>query len=82
VGGDTRAKLLQIDYVGSLLTICSSALLLLGLNWGGTTYPWSSAPVLVTLILGGFFLALFIIWEAKMAALPIVPGTSARSFSC
>ncbi|KAI0087353.1 MFS general substrate transporter [Irpex rosettiformis] len=73
VGGDMSAKLLRIDYVGSLLTISSSILILLGLNWGGTTYPWASAPVLVTLILGAAILALFIFWEAKFALLPIVP---------
>ncbi|KAI0701349.1 MFS general substrate transporter [Cytidiella melzeri] len=73
VKGDMREKLLRIDYVGSLLTICSSVLMLLGLNWGGTTYSWTSTPVLVSLILGGVFLALFVYWEANYAALPIVP---------
>lgn len=69
-----RAKLLRIDYVGSLLTISSSIAVLLGLNWGGTTYPWVSAPVLVPLILGAAIFTVFIFWEAKYALLPIVPG--------
>lgn len=76
VGGDLRRKFLQIDYVGSLLTILASVLLLLGLNWGGTTYPWVSAPVLVTLLLGVGFFVVFIIWEARFAKLPIIPGGS------
>ena len=69
-----RAKFMKIDYIGSLLTIASSVLLLLGLNWGGTTYSWSSAPVLVTLILGAVVLGIFVFWEAKFAQLPIIPG--------
>ncbi|EPS99206.1 hypothetical protein FOMPIDRAFT_1060977 [Fomitopsis schrenkii] len=73
VHGDIRKKLSQIDYVGSLLTIISSVLLLLGLNWGGVSYGWVSAPVLVTLILGVVVYALFLYWEAKMAKFPIVP---------
>lgn len=74
VEGDMRKKLLQIDYLGSLLTIISSVLLLLGLNWGGTTFSWSSVPVLVTLILGVVTLVAFLFWEAKYATLPIIPG--------
>ncbi|TFY51788.1 hypothetical protein EVJ58_g10381 [Rhodofomes roseus] len=73
VHGDMRKKLLQIDYVGSLLTVISSVLLLLGLNWGGVSYGWVSAPVLVTLILGVITYVLFLVWEAKMAKFPIVP---------
>ncbi|KIP12091.1 hypothetical protein PHLGIDRAFT_62405 [Phlebiopsis gigantea 11061_1 CR5-6] len=73
VEGEMRQKLLQIDYVGSLLTIASSILLLLGLNWGGVTYPWQSAQVLVPLLLGAAVFAVFLVWEAKGAKLPIIP---------
>ncbi|KZT66693.1 hypothetical protein DAEQUDRAFT_443061 [Daedalea quercina L-15889] len=45
----------------------------LGLNWGGVSYGWTSAPVLVTLILGVIIYSLFLVWEAKMAKIPIVP---------
>lgn len=73
VHGEIRQKLLQIDYIGSMLTITSSILLLLGLNWGGVTYPWASAAVLVPLLLGAVVFALFLVWEAKFARLPIIP---------
>ena len=71
--GEIRHKLLRIDYVGSLLTIASSVLLLLGLTWGGVTHPWSSAAVLVPLVLGVVLFALFLVWEGKFAKLPLVP---------
>ncbi|KZT29870.1 MFS general substrate transporter [Neolentinus lepideus HHB14362 ss-1] len=73
VQGDIKSKLLKIDYVGSGLTILSSILLLLALTWGGVTYSWTSAPVLVPLILGIAVLIGFVIWEAHFATLPIVP---------
>ncbi|EKM58038.1 uncharacterized protein PHACADRAFT_252002 [Phanerochaete carnosa HHB-10118-sp] len=73
VHGDMRQKLVQIDYVGSLLTTVSSILLLLGLNWGGVTQPWVSAPVLVPLFLGVVVFVLFLFWEAKFTKLPIIP---------
>jgi len=68
-----KSKLLKIDYVGSGLTILSSILLLLALTWGGVTYSWTSAPVLVPLTLGIAVLIGFVIWEAHFATLPIVP---------
>jgi hypothetical protein len=73
VNGDTKQKLLQIDYGGSILTIISSVLVLLGLNWGGVTFPWTSAAVLVPLCLGVAVFAVFLVWEAKYAKLPIIP---------
>ncbi|KDQ58485.1 hypothetical protein JAAARDRAFT_34295 [Jaapia argillacea MUCL 33604] len=73
VEGDIRSKFLKIDYLGSALTIISSILILLGLTWGGVTYPWVSAQVLVPLILGITVLAVFLLWESKWAKLPIIP---------
>jgi EmrB/QacA subfamily drug resistance transporter len=32
----------RIDYVGSTLLVAAAVPLLLGLSWGGNTYPWSS----------------------------------------
>ncbi|KIP08456.1 hypothetical protein PHLGIDRAFT_34950 [Phlebiopsis gigantea 11061_1 CR5-6] len=73
VKGGIRQKLMRVDYVGSLIAIVFSILLLLGLTWGGVTHPWTSAAVLVPLILSGVMFALFLVWEAKFATLPIMP---------
>lgn len=35
-----------VDPIGCVLLISGATLLLLALNWGGATYPWSSAHVL------------------------------------
>lgn len=73
VKGGIRQKLMRVDYVGSFIAIVFSILLLLGLTWGGVTHPWTSAAVLVPLILSGVMFALFLVWEAKFATLPIMP---------
>ncbi|KAK7967649.1 uncharacterized protein PG986_001926, partial [Apiospora aurea] len=45
-------KLIQIDLVGLLIFVLATALFLVGLQWGGTTYPWSSGMV-VGFMVGG-----------------------------
>ncbi|KAH7100050.1 MFS general substrate transporter [Auriculariales sp. MPI-PUGE-AT-0066] len=73
VSGNMREKFLKIDYMGSALTVASSVLILVGLNWGGVTYPWASAAVLVPMLVGGLVFALFVVWEGRFAKVPIIP---------
>ena len=63
------AKLAIIDYGGMLLFLFGAGLIVLAVTWGGATYLWSSAAVLVPLVVGATFLKLFFIWEYLM-----VPG--------
>ncbi|PWN52121.1 MFS general substrate transporter [Violaceomyces palustris] len=73
VEGNVREKLGKADYLGSLLILVGTVLLLLGLNWGGQAYAWSSAHVVATLTLGAASLVAFGLVEWKVAKLPIVP---------
>ena len=73
VDGSIKSKLAKIDYVGTALVLAASVLVLLGLNWGGQQYPWSSPHVLVTLILGAVVFVAFGIVEARVAKLPLMP---------
>ncbi|PWY97708.1 MFS general substrate transporter, partial [Testicularia cyperi] len=73
VEGDIKSKLVKVDYAGTCLVLAGTVLLLLGLNWGGQEYPWSSAHVLVTLILGIVLLCAFALVEALWVPLPLVP---------
>lgn len=66
-------KLRQIDYGGSLLCMAGSTLVILSLNWGGTSFAWVSGPVLGCLISGIATFALFILYEGKLAKIPVVP---------
>lgn len=61
----------SIDALGALLLVVATALLLLALNWGGSTYPWGSAEIVG--IVGGsaLFWAAFALRLAK-AAEPLI----------
>ncbi|CAO3652070.1 unnamed protein product [Cunninghamella blakesleeana] len=67
------AKLKRIDYLGTLIILIAALLFLLALNFGSDLYPWTSAAVLVPLIVSFILIILFIIVESKFAKEPIVP---------
>ena len=52
----------------------STTSVVIALTWGGTEHPWSSAQVLVPLIMGMLGFLLFIGYEAIWARDPIVSG--------
>ncbi len=62
----------RIDFLGAaLLTGCLSSFVLFT-SLGGGVFPWGSAPIVTLVILAVFFLAAFIVTEAR-AAEPILP---------
>jgi EmrB/QacA subfamily drug resistance transporter len=67
----TAARAHKLDYPGAVLVVVATALLLLMLNWGGATYPWTS-PVILGL--GAVSLVLFVAFGFRLtrAAEPLV----------
>ncbi|RYF40059.1 MAG: hypothetical protein EOO38_22435 [Cytophagaceae bacterium] len=63
----------KIDFVGMALGLAGFVLFLVGLNWGGQTYPWASYQVGVTLGIGLATIAAFIVWEVFGAKHPLFP---------
>lgn len=57
------ARLKIIDYGGQILFIVGFGLLILGLTWGGVTYSWQSAAVVVSLVIGGMLVVCFVFYE-------------------
>jgi MFS family permease len=53
----------RIDSPGAALLVTATAVLLLALNWGGSTYPWLSAPI------GGLLAVSVLLWVALTARL-------------
>lgn len=47
-----------------MLFITGVIVFLIGLSWGGTTYPWKSAAVLCSIIGGALTLVVFGLYEA------------------
>ncbi|KAE8402195.1 major facilitator superfamily domain-containing protein [Aspergillus pseudonomiae] len=73
VTGDWKMKLKAIDFVGAFLALGSTAVLLLGLTWGGGEYPWASAHVIATIVVGFAVAVGFVLWQWKGATYPLVP---------
>ncbi|KAI4112307.1 MAG: hypothetical protein LQ338_008326, partial [Usnochroma carphineum] len=68
-----KEKLLEIDYMGSVIFLASTTSFLVGITWGGVMYAWDSWRTLVPIIVGLFGLVLFIFWEASFAKSPLLP---------
>ncbi|KAM0750320.1 MFS general substrate transporter [Meredithblackwellia eburnea MCA 4105] len=79
VKGEMRQKLLQIDYVGAVLTIIGAGLIIFPLNWGGTSFAWTSGPVIGCLVAGVTVLGLFMVWEWRVARIPIISPSIFKS---
>ncbi|QSZ36401.1 hypothetical protein DSL72_006278 [Monilinia vaccinii-corymbosi] len=62
-----------VDWLGSLLIIGGTLMLLLGLEFGGVTKPWSSATVICLIVFGILVAGLFAINEWKFARYPVMP---------
>ncbi|KAH1389354.1 hypothetical protein KXW83_007337 [Aspergillus fumigatus] len=79
VTGSWKVKLAAVDFVGAALALSGTAVLLLGLNWGGGEYAWDSAHVIATLVVGVAVCVAFVLWQWKGAAFPLVPMHIFRS---
>jgi MFS family permease len=71
-----RTKLLPglqaVDWYGSLSILSFMVLLLLGLNFGGSTFAWNSTVVICLLAFGTVMIVVFLLSE-KRAQYPLIP---------
>jgi EmrB/QacA subfamily drug resistance transporter len=58
----------RVDYLGIGLLSAALVPLLLGLTWGGSTYPWDAWPTLSLLGAALLFGTLFVRWELRAEA--------------
>ncbi len=66
-------KVWRIDLVGFFIFCVAVTLFLLGLQWGGTEYPWNDGRVIAPMVLGlvGFVgLGLWFWWKGEEALIP------------
>jgi hypothetical protein len=59
-----KEKLLSMDLLGLFLLVPSVVCLLLALQWGGTTYAWDNARIIVLLILAAALFSSFMFVQA------------------
>ncbi|TLG76890.1 MFS transporter [Methylocystis sp. B8] len=62
----------SVDYLGAILLIAASGVLVLALGWGGVRYPWRSAPIVGLLAVSTLAWALFA-WRTARAEEPLIP---------
>jgi EmrB/QacA subfamily drug resistance transporter len=62
----------RIDYLGTVLIATASVALVLFTSWGGTTYPWGSAPEIIALVGAVLLLVAFVVAERR-AVEPVLP---------
>ena len=68
-----KEKASRMDPVGTFFFLPCIISLLLALQWGGVTYSWSNARVIVLLVLAGVLLVVFLLvqrWKGDNATVP------------
>ncbi|EHK25157.1 uncharacterized protein TRIVIDRAFT_189029 [Trichoderma virens Gv29-8] len=68
-----KQGLAAIDWVGNVLIIGGTLMLLFGLEFGGVQFPWKSAAVICLIVFGFITIALFGIYENRVAKFPVMP---------
>jgi hypothetical protein len=63
----------SVDWVGSLSILGVTLMLLLGLEFGGTTFAWHSSTVVCLIIFGVLMMGVFVFSERKLAKYPLMP---------
>ncbi|KZT52008.1 iron permease [Calocera cornea HHB12733] len=61
--GSIRSKISRIDWIGNVIVIIGSTLVIVALVEGGINHPWNSFQILVPLIVGLALLGLFLVYE-------------------
>jgi len=62
----------RLDVLGAVLMTSATMTLLLALSWGGTHYPWASAPILALVALS-LVLWIAFAWRLRSADEPLIP---------
>lgn len=68
-----KEGLAAVDWIGSLMIVGATLMFLLGLEFGGVTFPWGSPTVICLLVFGVVVAALFIVVELYVAKFPVIP---------
>jgi EmrB/QacA subfamily drug resistance transporter len=68
-----KERLMEIDYLGSVVGVASLTIFLIPITWGGVMYSWTSWQTLLPLITGAVGLIGFCLYEGTYATYTILP---------
>jgi hypothetical protein len=68
-----KAKLSQLDFLGTSVLIPAIVCLLLALQWGGLTYAWSDGRIIALLTLAGVLIIAFIAIQILLPKTATIP---------
>ena len=64
----------DFDFIGFVLFVGGLLIFLIGISWGGSLYPWKSAHVIATIVIGFLTLVVFVLYECFVPLKePLVP---------
>ncbi|KAK2882527.1 hypothetical protein FQN49_000253 [Arthroderma sp. PD_2] len=67
-----RDGIKAIDWIGTFSILTIVVLLLLGLDFGGVTFPWSSPTVICMIVFGTALIGFFLFAEKRLAKYPLM----------
>ncbi|KAH8692060.1 putative efflux pump antibiotic resistance protein [Talaromyces proteolyticus] len=68
----------RLDPIGFCLFAPTCIMLLLALQWGGSTYAWSSSTIIGLFVGFGALLTVFCVWESRRGDSAMIPGSILR----
>ncbi|KKY35271.1 putative major facilitator superfamily transporter [Diaporthe ampelina] len=68
-----KEGLAAIDWLGSLTIVGGTLMILLGLEFGGVTFPWASPTVICLIVFGAVLVGIFFLVELRVAKFPVIP---------
>lgn len=69
----STSLLVELDITGFVFFAAFAVMLLLALQWGGTTHPWDSATIIGLFCGSGVVLMIFAVWEYRVGDSAMMP---------
>jgi MFS family permease len=79
--GDLIGQVARMDFFGATLVIAAVTSLVLALQWGGNTKPWSDKAVIICFVFAGVLAIVFIAWETYLGERAMTPTAICKSRS-
>ena len=73
--------IMAVDWFGTLSILAVTLLLLLGLDFGGATFPWDSPKVICLIVFGTLMIGFFLFSEKRLAKYPLMPLSMFKNWS-